>query len=115
MVRRKFSAQFKQQVIKECIETGSIAIVSRKHEIRPNVVSRWVRDYKKNGEIGPTKPKAPATYVTPEEYQQLLAEKKELEEKSEKLAKTLGEQTLEVAILRDLLKKMNPHLQTRLK
>ena len=43
MVRRKFSAQFKQQVVQECLEIGTNAIVSRKYDIRPNVVDRWVR------------------------------------------------------------------------
>jgi transposase len=42
-----------------------------------------------------------------------LAEKKELESANEQLKKTLGEQTLEVSILRDLLKKANPHLRTK--
>lgn len=115
MVRRKFSAQFKQQVVQECLETGTHAIVARKYDIRPNVVDRWVREYKQNGHVPASKPKAPATHVTTEEYQQLLAEKRELEAKNEQLARTLGEQTLEVAILRDLLKKTNPHLRTKSK
>lgn len=41
MVRRKFSSQFKQQVVKECLETGVIAVVARKHDLGANVVNRW--------------------------------------------------------------------------
>jgi transposase len=115
MVRRKFSAQFKQQVVKECLETGVIAAVARKHDLGANVVNRWVREYKNNGTVAASKSKAAATHVTADEYKQLLVEKAELETKAEQLAKTLGEQTLEVAILRDLLKKKNPHLLTKLK
>jgi transposase len=110
--RRKFSKQFKEQVVRECLETGSVPIVARKHDIRPNVVGRWVREHE-NGGLQSSKLHAPATNVTAEEYKQLLNEKKELQDKNEQLKKTLGEQTLEVAILRDLLKKASPHLRTK--
>ncbi|EPZ53101.1 hypothetical protein N007_18235 [Alicyclobacillus acidoterrestris ATCC 49025] len=29
MVRRKFSQKFKEQVVKECLETGNVSIVAR--------------------------------------------------------------------------------------
>jgi transposase len=112
VVRRKFSQKFKEQVVKECMETGNVSIVARKHEIGANVVNRWMRQYK-SGELSSTKPYAAATNVTIDEYKQLLAENKELELTNEQLKKTLGEQTLEVSILRDLLKKSNPHLRTK--
>lgn len=112
MERRKFSQGFKEQVVKECIETGNASIVARKHEIRPNVVNRWVSQYR-SGTLSFTKPHGSPTNVTNDEYRQLLAEKKELECANEQLKKTLGEQTLEVSILRDLLKKANPHLRTK--
>ncbi len=112
MVRRKFSQQFKEQVVKECLETGNVSIVARKHDILSNVVNRWVRQYQ-NGGLSNGKTCAGATVVTSDEYQQLVAEKKELEKANEQLKKTLGEQTLEVSILRDLLKKSNPHLRTK--
>lgn len=112
MVRRKFSQKFKEQVVKECLETGNVSIVARKHEIRSNVVNRWVTLYK-NGGLSTGKPGAGETNVTGDEYQHLVAEKKELEKANEQLKRTLGEQTLEVSILRDLLKKANPHLRTK--
>jgi transposase len=115
MVRRKFSSQFKQQVVKECLETGVIAVVARKHDLSANVVNRCVKEYKNNGSVAASKAKAAATHVTTDEYKELLAEKAELETKAEQLARTLGEQTLEVAILRDLLKKSSPHLLTKLR
>ena len=79
------------------------------------MVNRWVKEYKNNGSVAASKSKAAATHVTTDEYKELLAEKAELETKAEQLARTLGEQTLEVAILRDLLKKSNPHLLTKLR
>ncbi|MFD1676793.1 transposase [Alicyclobacillus fodiniaquatilis] len=103
MERRKFSQQFKEQVVKECIGTGNAAIVARKHEIRPNVVNRWVSQYR-NETLCASKPHTISTNATNEAYRQLLAEKRELEAANEQIKKTPGEQTLEVSILRDLLK-----------
>lgn len=113
MERRKFSAQFKQQVISECLETGHVSIVARKHDLQPHLVGKWVRQYKRSGGVPPSKSKGLATHVTPEEYQQVVAEQAVLASENEKLKKVLGEQTLEVAILRDLLKKANPHLRIK--
>jgi transposase len=112
MVRRKFSAEFKQQVIRECLETGNISIVARRHDLQPNLVSKWVRQYRQNGEA-PVKSKGIPTHVTSAEYRQVVAEKAELASENEQLKKVLGEQALEIAILRDLLKKANPHLRTK--
>jgi transposase len=112
MERRKFSKQFKEQVVQECLETGNVSIVARKHDIGANVAARWVREQSQGG-VRPSKPHAPASVFTAEEYKELMAEKNELNEENNQLKKTLGEQTLEVAILRDLLKKANPHLRTK--
>ncbi|WP_206923021.1 transposase [Alicyclobacillus suci] len=112
MVRRKFSQKFKEQVVKECLETGNVSIVARKHEIRANVVNRWVSLYK-NGGFSIGKTGTGSTNITTDEYQQLVTENKELEKTNEQLKRTLGEQALEVSILRDLLKKANPHLRTK--
>lgn len=113
MVRRKFSKQFKEQVVRECLETGNVSIVARKHDVNPNVASRWVRQQREGSGVRPSKPHAPATVFTVDEYKQLVTEKNELHNENNQLKKTLGEQTLEVAILRDLLKKANPHLRTK--
>ncbi|MFX3634445.1 MAG: hypothetical protein ACE3K5_16900 [Candidatus Pristimantibacillus sp.] len=42
-------------------------------------------------------------------------ESKVLVQENDQLKKLLGEQALEIAILRDLIKKKNPHLLTKLK
>ena len=113
MERRKFSQQFKEQVVRECLETGNISIVARKHEVNTNVASRWVRQHREGAGVRASKPHAPATVFTADEFKQLVAEKNELHNENNQLKRTLGEQTLEVAILRDLLKKANPHLRTK--
>ncbi len=113
MQRRKFTTQIKQQVVQECIETGSPSVVARKHELNPNVVRRWVRQFKQNGGTVPNKQKGNKGYVTNEEHQHLASERAELASENEKLKKVLREQALENSILRDLLKKINPHWQTK--
>ncbi|MFX4300918.1 transposase [Alicyclobacillus tolerans] len=105
MERRKFTTQFKQQVVRECIETGNIALVSRKHDINTNVVRRWVKQAEQNGGKIPGTLKGVPTHVTPEEIKQLNAERSELSTEVEQLRKALADQALENSILRDLLKK----------
>jgi transposase-like protein len=43
MQRKRYSLEFKDQVVKECIEVGNAAIVARKNDLSANMVSRWVR------------------------------------------------------------------------
>jgi len=101
--RTKHSKDFKLQVVKEATETGNNSLVARRYELNPNMVSRWIREYKdgKYGEVDVT--------VLPD------LDSKELSKENEKLKIILGEKDLEIAILRDLIKKKNPHLLKNLK
>ncbi|WP_166740001.1 transposase [Halalkalibacterium halodurans] len=103
MKRTRHSKGFKLQVVKEATETGNNSLVARRYELNPNMVSRWIREYKegKYGEVDVT--------VLPD------LDSKELSEENEKLKIILGEKDLEIAILRDLIKKKNPHLLKNLK
>lgn len=102
MQRRKHSEEFKRQVIQEAMETGNKALVARRHQLSPNLVHRWMKvsqednDFSIKGTVSPL-------------------EAKQLEEENDQLKKLLGEKDLEIAILRDVLKKKNPHLLKRLK
>ncbi|MGX9950689.1 transposase [Bacillus subtilis] len=51
MQRRKHSAEFKQQVVQEAIETGNKALVARCHELSPNLVSKWVKAFQEKGNL----------------------------------------------------------------
>jgi transposase len=42
----RHSAELKDQVVKEVIETGSTSIVARKHGVSPKTVHNWVRQIK---------------------------------------------------------------------
>ncbi|MGG4507648.1 transposase, partial [Heyndrickxia sporothermodurans] len=73
MKRTKHSKDFKLQVVKEATETGNNSLVARRYELNPNMVSRWIREYKdgKYGEVDVT--------VLPD------IDSKELSEENEKL------------------------------
>jgi transposase-like protein len=101
--RTKHSKDFKLQVVKEAIETGNNTLVARRYELNPNMVSRWIREYK-NGKFGEVD-----VEVLPD------LDTKELTKENEKLKTILGEKDLEIAILRDLIKKQSPHLLKSLK
>ncbi|CAM4496120.1 transposase-like protein [Paenibacillus endophyticus] len=103
MTRNKHSKEFKRQVVKEAIETGNKALVARRYEIAANMLHRWVREFE-NGKYGET---------TLDAVSEIDA--KIMAQENDQLKRLLGEQALEIAILRDLIKKKNPHLLTKLK
>ena len=112
MERRNFSAQFKQQIVRECSETGNVSLVARKHDLNANMVHRWIRQVNGMAKTGP-KTRGKVTHATAEELQALQAEQQQLISENEQMKRTMGEQALEISILRDLLKKANPHLRTK--
>ncbi len=110
MQRKKYTTEFKQQVIKEAMETGNSAVVARRYDLSTNMVARWVREYKQGKHRAKVNPNEPTA-----SFAQLSKENNELLQENNKLKKLLGEKDLEISILRDLLKKKNPHLLTKLK
>jgi len=101
MPGKKYEPEFKQKIIKEALETGNCSIVGRKHNISSSIVARWVREYKRNNE--------PAGINKNQLINYEPTNIKNLEKENESLKKLLGEKDLEIAILRDLLKKTRPH------
>lgn len=100
-----YTQEFKQQIIKEAIETGNCSVVARRYDINPNVLTRWVREFKNNGNILSNTSNSALTNP----------DAKQIEAENNKLKKLLGEKELEIEILRDLIKKSNPHLLKKLK
>jgi len=47
MEHNKFSDEFKEQVLKECQETGNVALVARRHGISSNTVHTWRKAVRK--------------------------------------------------------------------
>ncbi|MFD0957769.1 transposase, partial [Virgibacillus alimentarius] len=97
------SKEFKIQVIKEALETGKPSVVARRYDLNANMVSRWIREYR-DGKYGDTN-----AMTVPD------LDSKQLSNENDQLKKLLGEKDLEIAILRDLVKKQNPHLLKKLK
>lgn len=107
MKRKRYSQDFRMQVVKEALETGNASLVARRHEIHNGIVSRWVREYQDQTGSSTT------SCLT--EPLQNKAEYKKITNENDQLKKLLGEKELEIQILRDLLKKTNPHSLTKLK
>ncbi|HOJ78326.1 MAG TPA: transposase [Bacillota bacterium] len=89
MKRRKFTDEFKQQIIREAKETRNCALVARNYDLLPSLVAKWVRE---------------ADYPIPKGIP-LTKETKEIVKQNLMLKKLLAEKELENAILQDLLKK----------
>jgi len=103
--RKQYSPEMKMQIVKEALETGNASIVARRYDIASSLVARWVRCYKQYGTFHSQKEKSSAKSADPShDYN------KKITKENEQLKKLLGEKDLEIAILRDLLKKTNPHL-----
>lgn len=96
MKGKAHSEELKQQILKEVEETGSITVVARNHNIAPTTISTWMRNRGSSGTRGPKS----SDFNSANNI-------KEIEKENDKLKKLLGEKDLEIAILKDLLKKMN--------
>lgn len=103
MTRKQYPPEIKMQIVKEAMETGNASIVARRHNIAASLVARWVRCYKRHGTFYPPTGASAKNGTANHDYKNLARE-------NEQLKKLLGEKDLEIAILRDLLKKTNPPL-----
>lgn len=109
MLGKKYSEEFKKQVIKEALETDNASLVGRKHDISPSIVARWVR-------VGKINPMKIMTNKALQDSITLAEDPKEIKkafEQNTQLKKLIGEKELEIEILRDLLKKMKIPLPPR--
>lgn len=102
MTKKQYTEEFKEQLIKECQEVGNIALVARRHDISPNTIHTWIRNFKKRGSISPL-PKNEA-----KRFLEIENRLKNISKENNTLKKLLGEKELELAVLRDLRDKLNP-------
>lgn len=112
MTRIRHAKDFKDQLIEESIQAGfgNVAAVARRHSIDPKLLSRWMRESKhKAWTATSNEGKKVVSYVPSAQ------EFRELETENNKLKQILGEKDLEIAILRDLVKKVNPGFRTKSK
>jgi len=107
MKGKRYPKEYKDQLIKEALEIGNVVQVAKRHEINVKTLYRWISESKhKAWQNTKSDDKKTAVYVPSHQ------EFKQLENENDKLKRILGEKDLEIAILRDLIKKKNPGYQT---
>ena len=79
---RSYCKKFKAQIIKECVETNNYAVVAKKHDVPATTVYTWFRRDKNK-------------------------QKTDNRKSQRALEKELADAKLEIAVLKDLLKKTN--------
>ena len=102
VTRRQFTAEQKMQIVREIVETGNVTLVARRHGIRDTVIRRWHEKYRQQGESAFRKSTGLAKPTSIE-----TAEMRALATENERLKRLIGEKELELAIVRDLLKKQS--------
>ena len=108
MKRKRYTQEFKKQVVQEAVEVGNAAQVARRHDLNPQQVYEWMKK-SKHQEWKQTSPAAKK--IAP--YTPSLQEFTDIEAENDKLKRILGEKDLEIEILRDLVKKTDPTYRRR--
>jgi transposase len=81
-IMRKYSKEYKEQILKETKETGSILLVSKKHSVPKSTIQTWLSSFKN-------------------------IDSKIKAKENRNLEKKVSELELENQILKELLKKTN--------
>ncbi|KAF1085326.1 Transposase [Sporotomaculum syntrophicum] len=102
MRNKQYSHEFKELIIKECQETGNVALVARRHEMSANTIHTWLNKQRKNGSVK-TLPKA-----KDERQKAMEKQLKEISTENDRLKRLLADKELELAILRELRDIQNP-------
>lgn len=102
MQNKRYSNEFKEMIIKECQETGNVALVARRHEISANTIHTWLRKKRNTGRVG-------ALAGKNNNYQKAIEKQlKEVSTQNDQLKRLLADKELELAILRELRDMQNP-------
>ena len=93
---RKFTEEQRVKIVEEVLECGSNSLIAAKYDLSYSLLSKWKNNYRRYGQT--LEPKEAKILEEPipnykKRCSQLLKEKQELE--------------LEIAVLRDMLKKKN--------
>lgn len=100
MKGKSYSEEFISQILKEVEETGNATLVARNHEIPPTTIYSWMKRRKSISKVGSARGPKSSSFIS-------SSTNKEMEKENETLKKLLGEKDLEIAILKDLIKKKN--------
>lgn len=110
MKGKNYTKDFKEAVLREVRETNDVAQVARRHDLSTKTIYSWRKQAGSAAwnAAGGTAKKIVAYTPSAQEF-------KELEGENSQLKQLLGEKDLEIAILRDLIKKSQPGYQIKLK
>jgi len=108
---KTYTKELKEEILREVREVGNVSLVSRRHGISKSTIFTWIRKSKNRNEI---KVK-PGRKALVEGEKELEYELTEVTKENDQLKKLLGEKDLEIAILKDLIKKSNPQLKIKWK
>ena len=53
MTKRDYTQAFKEQILRESLEDGNVAVVARRHNISPNTIQTWRSKARKTGSTKP--------------------------------------------------------------
>ncbi|MFU0824046.1 MULTISPECIES: transposase [Clostridium] len=106
---RTYTKELKEEILREVKEVGNVSLVSRRHGISKSTIFTWIKESKNKDEI---KIK-PGRKALVEGDKELESELTEVTKENDQLKKLLGEKDLEIAILKDLIKKSNPQLKIK--
>ena len=99
---KQYSDEFKELIIKECQETGNVALVARRHEISSNTIHTWLSKYRKYGTVQPL-PRA-----KDDRQKAIQRQLRDISAENDRLKRLLADKELELAILRELRDIPNP-------
>lgn len=106
---KSYTKEFKDEILREVKEVGNVSLVSRRHGISKSTIFTWIKESDNKDEI---KVK-PGRKALVEGDKKLEGELTEVTKENDQLKKILGEKDLEIAILKDLIKKSNPQLKIK--
>lgn len=102
MTRKRYSDDFKQQVIDECRQMGNVALVARRHELSKSTVYGWMRTVRQQGSV-----KALPKNEN-KRYQEVVRRLEDISTENDQLKRIVAEKELELAVLRELRELQNP-------
>lgn len=94
------SEEVRLQVVKEALAGIKVGVLARMYNVHPETIREWIRSHRDSI----SQEEIPSADLHVQELQRL----QEVEERYTKAMKVLGEKELELEILRELLKKVNP-------
>ena len=103
MKGKTYTKEFKDMILQEVNETNDVAQVARRHELSTKTIYNW-RKQSTHKAWAATNSDAKKTMT----YTPTAQEFKDVETENTQLKQLLGEKDLEIAILRDLVKKSQP-------